>query len=69
MRLVRKGSVTITVRHGRKAVKSWRITRAGTTTHRRFLKAGRLPRGDYRVTIAAKAASLTQTVTLASRKL
>jgi hypothetical protein len=69
VRLVRKGSVTITVRRGTKLVKRWRIARAGTTTHRRLLKAGRLPRGDYRVTIAAKAASLTQSVTLTSRKL
>jgi hypothetical protein len=69
VRLVRKGSITITVRRGRKVIKRWTITQAGTTTHRRFLKAGRLPRGDYRVTIAATAASLTQTVTLTSRKL
>jgi hypothetical protein len=33
------------------------------------LKAGHLPRGDYRVTIAATAASLRQSVVLTSRKL
>jgi hypothetical protein len=68
-RLVRKGSLTITVRRGKKVVKRFRIRQAGTKTRRRYVTAGHLRRGDYRVTIAARAASLTQRVVLTSRKL
>jgi hypothetical protein len=69
VRLIRKGSVTITVRRGAKVVKRFRIKQAGTKTRRVYLKPGHRPRGDYRVTIVARAASLTQRVTLTSRKL
>jgi hypothetical protein len=69
LRLTRKGSVTITIRRGNKVVKTFRIKQAGTKTRRVFLKPGHLPRGDYRVTIVARAASLTQRVVLTSRKL
>jgi hypothetical protein len=68
-RLVRKGAVTITIRHGKRTVRRVRIGQAGTKTHHVSLKAGRLPRGDYRVTIAAQAASLSQHATLTARKL
>ena len=69
IRLTRKGSVTITIRRGKKLVKRFQIKQAGTKTRHVFLRAGRYPRGDYRVTIAARAASLTQRVVLTSRKL
>ena len=69
VRLTRKGSITITVRHARKVVKTFRIKRAGTKTRRVFVRPGHLPRGDYRVTIVAHAASLTQRAVLTSRKL
>ena len=69
VRLVRKGSVTITIRKGTKVVKRFTVKQAGTKTRRFSLKPGRLPRGDYRVTIASRAASLTQRVVLTSRKL
>jgi hypothetical protein len=69
VRLTRKGSITITIRRGGKLIKRFAIKRAGTKTHRVSLSPGRLPRGDYRVTIVATAASLTQRVTLTSRKL
>jgi hypothetical protein len=69
VRLTRKGSVTITVRRGKKVVKTFRIKQAGTETRRVFLNPGHLRRGDYRVTIVARAASLTQRVVLTSRKL
>ena len=69
VRLTRKGSVKITIKRGKKLVKRFTIKQAGTKTRRVYLKAGRLPRGDYRVTIAATAASLHQHSTLRSRKL
>jgi hypothetical protein len=69
LRLARSGSVTVTIRHDSKAVRRVRIRQAGTKTHHVSLKAGHLPRGDYRVTIAAQAASLSQHSTLTSRKL
>jgi hypothetical protein len=69
VRLTRKGSIKITIKRGKKLVKRFTIRRAGTKTRRVYLKAGRLPRGDYRVTIAATAASLHQHATLTSRKL
>jgi hypothetical protein len=68
-RLLRKGAVTVTIRRGTHVVKRVRFGQAGTAAHRVTLKAGRLTRGDYRVTIAATAASLRQSVTLTSRKL
>ena len=68
-RLTRKGSVTVTIRRGAKLIKRVTVEQAGTATQRVSLKAGRLPRGDYRVTIAARAASLKQQVVLTSRKL
>jgi hypothetical protein len=69
VRLVRKGSVTVTIRRGAKLVKRSRIRQAGTRTRHVLLRAGHLRRGDYRVTIVARAASLTQRVVLTSRKL
>ena len=69
VRLTRKGSVTITIKRGTKLVKRFTIKQAGTKTRRVYLKAGHMPRGDYRVTIAATAASLHQRVTLTSRNL
>jgi hypothetical protein len=69
VRLVRKGSVTITIRRGTKLVRRFTIKQAGTKTRHVDLKPGHRRPGDYRVTIAARAASLTQRVTLTSRKL
>jgi hypothetical protein len=69
IRLTRSGSVTITIRRGKKLIKRFSIKHAGAKTRRVGLKAGHLPRGDYRVTIAATAASLRQSVVLTSRKL
>jgi hypothetical protein len=69
IRLTRSGSVTITIRRGKKLIKRFSIKHAGAKTRRVRLKAGHLPRGDYRVTIAATAASLRQSVVLTSRKL
>jgi hypothetical protein len=69
VRLTRKGAVTITIRKGKRVVKRFRITQAGTKSRHVFLRPGTLKRGDYRVTIAARAASLTQRVVLTSRKL
>ena len=40
VRLVRKGSVTITIRRGKKVVKRFRIKQAGTKTRRVFLRPG-----------------------------
>jgi hypothetical protein len=68
-RLIRKGAVTVTIRHGKRVVKRTRFRQAGTRTHHISLKAGRLARGDYRVTIAATAASLKQSARLTARKL
>jgi hypothetical protein len=61
--------VTVTIRRGAKLVKRSRIRQAGTRTRHVLLRAGHLRRGDYRVTIVARAASLTQRVVLTSRKL
>jgi hypothetical protein len=69
VRLIRKGSLTITIRRGTKVVRRFTIKQAGTKTRHVYLAPGRLRRGDYRVTIVARAASLTQRVTLTSRKL
>jgi len=68
-RLIRKGAVTVTIRRGAKAVKRVRFHQAGTRTHHLSLRAARLRRGDYRVTIAATAASLKQSAVITSRKL
>jgi len=60
--LVRKGTITITVRRGKKVV---RRAHTGRVT----LRPGHRQRGDYRVTIVARAASLSQRVVLTSHKL
>jgi hypothetical protein len=62
VRLVRSGTVAITIRRGTKVVKR-------STASSFALRPDHLPRGDYRVTIVARAASLTQRVILTSRKL
>lgn len=69
VRLTRNGALTVTIRRGGRLVKRFTIRRAGTKTRHVSLKPGRLPRGDYRVTIAAKAGRVAQTVTLTSRNI
>jgi hypothetical protein len=67
VRLVRKGAVTITIRRGRKLVR--RATVRSATARSVSLPPRHLGRGDYRVTIVARAASLSRRAVLTSRKL
>jgi hypothetical protein len=62
VRLVRKGAVTITIRRGKKVVRR-------STARSVSLRPRDLRRGDYRVTIVARAASLSRRAVLTSRKL
>ena len=75
VRLVRKGSVTITVRKGKKVVKRFRIKQAGTRTRPRLPQAGhpaarRLPRDDRgasRVAHPARGADVAEAVAIGAR--
>lgn len=68
-RFTRSGTAVVTIRRGTKAVKTVKIASTGTGTHRITLPAKGRTRGDYAITIAGTAGSLTEKVTLVSRKL
>ena len=65
----RAGKATVTVKRGSKVVKRYKTSWKRATTVRRRLRSLHLKRGNYRVTVAARAGKTRQTVTLYSARL
>ncbi|HEX8123538.1 MAG TPA: hypothetical protein VF549_19970 [Solirubrobacteraceae bacterium] len=64
------GSVTITIRRGRKVIARKRFARAGTSIRRFTVRDRRaFRRGDYRATVVAKSGTTSEKVTLTGRRL
>ncbi|MDQ3739672.1 MAG: hypothetical protein M3389_01890, partial [Actinomycetota bacterium] len=69
-RLNQPGSITMTVRRGRKVVARKRFRAAGTRVRRFRVSLRRtLRRGDYRATVVARSGSTAERVTLTGRRL
>jgi hypothetical protein len=69
LRTRRSGRATVTVTRSSKRIRRFTARWSGVKTVVRKLKARRLPRGTYRVTIAARSGSVNQTATLYARKI
>ena len=67
--LRKAGAATVTIRKGAKVVRKQAYPKARTTAHRLSLASGKLARGDYRVTIAARSGKTRETVTLTAKKI
>jgi len=68
-RLARASTVTVQVRKGKRVVRTFTTRRAAGQTHRIRVTSKKLPRGEYRVTISARAGKGTGTGTLVGRRL
>jgi hypothetical protein len=69
-RLNSPGSITMTVRRGKRVVARKRFARAGTRVRRFRVSLRRtLRRGDYKATVVARAGTVSEKVTLTGRRL